>query len=208
MNSFETDMKRAIGSVGFAAGLILQVLILSISKENSEFFLISIPLVCTLPYTTAWLEDYKRGYLKLYISRCGVRSYIWGKYFSCILSGGLLESAAVYIYMHTDKGKGCELYPVLIFMSGMFWAAVSTTLAAITKSKYIAYGGSFVIFYLLIIIYERYFGKIYCLYPAEWINPTHVWVFERYGIVFMLSGFLVILFCIYDRVLRRCIKGA
>ena len=65
MNSFETDMKRAICSVGFIAGLILQIIILNISGETSDLYMISVPLVCTFSYTTAWLEDYESGYLKL-----------------------------------------------------------------------------------------------------------------------------------------------
>ena len=93
-------------------------------------------------------------------------------------------------------------------MSGMLWAAVAATLAAITGSKYIAYGGSFVIYYLLIIIYERYFDEIYCLYPVEWIKPSHIWVLDRYGIVLMLSAFLILIFIIYGRILRRCMENA
>ncbi len=66
MNSFETDMKRAIISKGFLAGFILELLILWKVGGDSELFRVTVPVISTFPYATAWLADYQSGYIKAY----------------------------------------------------------------------------------------------------------------------------------------------
>ena len=92
MNSFETDLKRAFFSVNFLAGLLIECFILWRSGFQSEMFRISVPVLSSLPYTTAWLGDYKSGYIKAYLPRSGTASYILGKFLSCGISGGFGRS--------------------------------------------------------------------------------------------------------------------
>ena len=75
-----------------------------------------------------------------------------------------------------------------------------------SNSRYIAYGGSFVIYYILVILHDRYFEDIYCLYPYEWIQYEHNWIFDEQGIVILLSSLSVLLFLIYYNTVRRCIE--
>ena len=95
---------------------------------------------------------------------------------------------------------------LLIFFSAMVWALLSATLAAISNSRYIAYGGSFVIYYILVILHDRYFEDIYCLYPYEWIQFQHTWLFDEQGIVILLSSLSALLFLIYYNTVRRYIE--
>ena len=69
-----------------------------------------------------------------------------------------------------------------------------------------AYGGSFVIYYILVILHDRYFEDIYCLYPYEWIQFQHTWLFDEQGIVILLSSLSALLFLIYYNTVRRCIE--
>ena len=87
MNSFETDLKRAVISWRFAAGVLVQSIILFLTGVDEKLFYISIPVVCTFPYATAWLSDYQGGFLKSYLIRSGINSYIFGKIFACGISG-------------------------------------------------------------------------------------------------------------------------
>ena len=52
---------------------------------------------------------------------------------------------------------------LMFFASGAFWSLTGMTFAALTNSKYMAYASPFVLFYLLIILYERYFDKLFVL---------------------------------------------
>ena len=68
MNSFESDLKRAVISVPFIAGVIIETIILFTSGFDSDLFKVSVPVAATLPYSTAWLLDYQ-----------GVCSKVWNK---------------------------------------------------------------------------------------------------------------------------------
>lgn len=203
MNSFETDLNRAIGSRAFVLALVIQFFILWKFGIESEMFRVSVPITVTFPYSTAWLTDYQNGFIKQYLPRCGMTAYIIGKFLACGISGGAVLSLTCVLYQLTDEGKEVEISLFLMFLSGMLWACVSATLAVISNNRYIAYGGSFVLYYVLIILYERYFDTLYCLYPVEWYHPKHVWVFEEKGIIVLCSGILFIVFFLYDETIRR-----
>jgi hypothetical protein len=206
MNSFETDMRRAVCNMNFVIGALIEIFILRKCSINDDIFIMSIPIIATLPYSTSWINDYKSGFIKEYLPRCGLMSYIAGRYMACSISGGAVVGVAAWIYSLGKEGKASGINVVLIFVSGMLWAAVATTLSAVSGSRYIAYGGSFVIFYVLVIMYERYFDELYCLYPEEWFMPKHDWVFGQNGIIIMCAGIMVILFFIYYWVLKHHIK--
>lgn len=207
MNSFETDLKRAFGSVNFIAGLLTACIILRLSGAGSEMFRISVPVLASLPYSTAWLGDYQSGYIKEYLPRCGRTSYILGKFLSCGISGGVLLTAACVLCVRESESDGeVTVRFLLIFLSGMLWAVVSATLAAASNNRCVAYGGGFVLFYVLVILYQRYFKTLYCLYPVEWYAPEHTWVFGDTGIVLMLAGMILLVGILYYEELRRCME--
>ncbi len=203
MNSFETDLKRAFINIKFLTGVLVQLLILCKTGMESDLFRVSIPVVVTLPYSTAWITDYTSGFIKEYLPRCGKLSYIAGKFLACGISGGSICSLSFLIYQNTTYGKDAKISLLLLFLSGMLWACAAVTLAAISNSRYIAYGGSFVIFYVLVIVYERYFPGLYCLYPVEWYHPKHVWILGDTGIVLMCVGMILILFLVFFETVRR-----
>jgi len=49
-----------------------------------------------------------------------------------------------------------------------------------------------VIYYVLIILHERYFDKLYVIYPKEWINPSEVWQLGNTGVVLLLIELIVV----------------
>ncbi len=204
MNSFETDLKRALTSYGFVVGFIANLVILFKTGETSDLFKVSIPVICTLPYTTAWLSDYQTGFIKVYLNRTSISAYSWGKILSCGISGGLVVMIPVFIYQVINKDD--TLQYMIVFLIGMLWSTLAATLAAISNSRYIAYGSSFVICYLLVILKERYFDELYCLYPFEWLSPTHTWIFEETGLILMLVGFIIVICLSYCEVIRGYIS--
>lgn len=204
MNSFESDMKRALCSKGFLAGLALVLAMLMKSGFDSQLYRVSVPVLASLPYTTAWLAEEQSGFSRFALMRAGRMPYILGKYFACGISGGLVEAlpAALYRLLCPEEAVAINLW--LVFLSGMLWAVTAAVLTALAKSRYIAYGGSFVVYYILVILHERYFPTLYCLYPYEWFAPTHVWIFGWQGIVIFLAGLLLFLLLLYYELLRRC----
>ena len=82
---------------------------------------------------------------------------------------------------------------LMFFASGAFWSLTGMTFAALTDSKYMAYASPFVLFYLLIILYERYFDKLFVLYPREWLSPSSRWMFGRIGVAVLLIEFSLLM---------------
>lgn len=201
------DMKRAVISWGFGAGLFLETVILILAGFDSDMFRISVPVLASFPYSTAWLLEYQSGYVKACLPRSGVAGYILGKFFACGISGGLLEFTGCFFYrlIMGKEGTG-NMNLFLVFLSGMLWAVCAAVLAAWSNNRFVAYGGPFVLYYLLVILYERYFENLYCLYPYEWLAPEHDWILGEQGIVLLLAGIILLLFCIYYEILRRRIR--
>lgn len=207
MNSFETDLIRAIKSKGFWMSLILELIVLFTAGYQSDLFRMCIPVLCTFPYTTAWLKEYQSGFLKAALPRTSRNGYIWGKFFSCGISGGGVEVLGVWLWsFFVADGTDTAWYPVLLFLSGFFWASLAAVLAAWVNSRYLAYGSSFVMYYLLVILHQRYFKQLYCLDPYEWIQPTHTWLMGVWGVGGLVVGLIGMMGISYYGILRRCME--
>lgn len=205
MNSFETDLKRAVFSVRFLLAAALQLGILWGQGEASLLYKMSVPLACTLPYACGWLDEYKSGYMKLSLVRGSMRGYILGKFLACGVAGGGAETLAVWLYVTVKKPELQWDYG-LTFLTAMLWAAVAAVLAALSNSKYLAYGGAFVICYFLVILCERYWPGLYCLSPYEWLEPRHTWPFGGAGAAILLAGLIFILALWYYTILKGRIE--
>ena len=73
--------------------------------------------------------------------RTEVTAYILGKILACGLSGGGAELLGSWIYVCLKQDENMQWNPLLIFVSGMLWAVLAAVLAALSNSRYIAYGG-------------------------------------------------------------------
>ena len=189
---------------------------LVLSALSSEGMALALPILCALPYTAAFLDDVKSGFIKAYLPRTTVDGYIMSRALGCAISGGLAISLGILAayglaallllpleamrdYLLEPPGYFRQLLETLLmfFASGAFWALVGLTFATLTNSRYMAYASPFVLFYLLVILYERYFDKLYILYPREWLNPSDRWVFGRIGVAVLLlelSALMALLF--------------
>ena len=192
-------------SPGFHSDLIMGAL-------SSEAMALALPILAALPYTASFIDDVKSGFIKEYLPRTTVPRYIAGKAVGCAVSGGLALALGIFIAygfaalmflpMETYPKAG-ETVPnyfgnlmetaLMFFASGAFWSLTGMTFAALTDSKYMAYASPFVLFYLLIILYERYFDKLFVLYPREWLNPSPRWVFGKIGVAVLLIEFSLLM---------------
>ena len=192
-------------SPGFHSDLIMGAL-------SSEAMALALPILAALPYTASFIDDVKSGFIKEYLPRTTVPRYIAGKAVGCAVSGGLALAlgilaaygfAALMFLPMEAYPKAGETVPnyfgnlmetaLMFFASGAFWSLTGMTFAALTNSKYMAYASPFVLFYLLIILYERYFDKLFVLYPREWLDPSPRWVFGKIGVAVLLIEFSLLM---------------
>lgn len=213
MNSLESDLRRALLSGRFLLAVVLELLVLWTQGAESTLHKMCVPVLCALPYAGAWLDERRSGFMKLALVRSTRRGYILGKFLACGLSGGGAEALGAWLcgllksWLAGGEGQGEACHIGLLFLSGVVWSSVSAVLAALSGSKYLAYGGGFVIYYFLVILAERYWQGLYCLYPYEWLAPQHLWVMGERGLAWMLLLAVLVLGMCYWLIVERSLEN-
>jgi len=230
---------------GLPYGFHAQALLAALS---SDIMLLCVPILCALPYTAAFIEDYKSGYIKEYLPRSGKKRYIKGKVLATALSGGMVLFTgvmAIYIVFalvftpmelspnagqETDQiadtsgemeetgekmpDMGMDMRQQTFFMdvlgrafvfslSGSLWSLTGALLASVTLSRYMAYASPFIVFYVLVIICERYLKDLYVLNPQEWLKAQDFWPGGMWGIVLLLLELIVLLSIAFSMSIKR-----
>ena len=157
---------------------------------RSDTFSPFIPILAVLPYTANYIENVKSKFARFFLIRTNYSTYLISQIVVCFLSGGLgiavgtLLAWGVSALLFMPMEKAAEVSPEaailllktceLLFLNGGLWAVVGMTMSTIMESKYIAYASPFIVYYLLVILYERYFPDAWLLYPKNWLNPE-IW---------------------------------
>lgn len=178
-----------------------------------------IPIISVLPFAACYIDDIKSKFARFYLIRIDYRDYLWSRIVVCFFSGGgpiltgsLLSwgiSALLFRPMEIAVEKGAistvSIWPklVLLFLAGGLWAVVGMAMSTLMESKYIAYASPFVIYYILVILCERYFPDAFLLYPPNWTNPE-VWPYGAWGAaIFLIEITLVFSILFVSRAGRR-----
>lgn len=149
-----------------------------------------IPILAVLPFTANYIDDVKSRFARFFLIRTDYTTYLISHILVCFLSGGLViatgtllawgASALLFLPMEKAAEAPTEATTILLktcgllFLNGGLWAVVGMTMSTIMESKYIAYASPFIVYYLLVILYERYFLNAWLLYPKNWLNPE-IW---------------------------------
>ena len=160
---------------------------LFVTALKSDIILLVVPLLAAIPFTTAFVEDVRSGYLKQCLPRTTTTRYLLGKSLSCALSGGLalLGGAVIGLLLFTLVFSPMEIYAefavksrmgeiafslLLLFLSGAMWATVGLLLSTLTMNTFIAYASPFILYYVLVIMQERYFRTTFMLNPKNYLT--------------------------------------
>ena len=220
LSGFEAILDTARSDELLANGFHGQLIYNALS---SDMVLLAVPILCTLPYGAAYIEDIKTGFVKLYISRTSRRGYVWGKFAGCFLSGGLVTvlgtilaygiSKLAFSPMELDVEDGAEVATQFwdtisacgrFFLSGGFWAFLGMVMSSQMESRYISYASPFVFYYLLIILRERYFTWLYVMDPKGWLWPSEEWVLGPWSAAAVnVECLFIALLCFAAAVRRR-----
>lgn len=176
-------------------------------------------IVTPILFSACYVDDIKYKFARYYLIRSNYMSYMLGRVLVCFLGGGgiVLLSAVLSwgistllflpMEMATEKGADItvELWAVLglLFLSGGLWSVAGIAMSTLMESKYIAYASPFVIYYLLVILCERYLPAAYLLYPPNWTNPD-AWPYGAWGAaIFLLELTMVFSILFVIRAGRR-----
>lgn len=162
-----------------------------------------IPILAVLPFAANYIDDVKSKFVRFFLIRTDYTTYLISHILVCFFSGGLVIAAGTLLAWgasmllflpmekaaETPSGASVLLLKTcgLLFLNSGLWAVIGMTMSTIMESKYIAYASPFIVYYLLVILYERYFPDSWLLYPKNWLNPE-IW---PYGVgsaaVFLLE---------------------
>lgn len=149
------------------------------SPEAAAF----LPILAAIPAAAGYVEDIKSKFVQFFLLRSGYRRYLMHRLLTAaitggltgLLGGGLLWGGCALVLLPREgaavPGISSPLTGlVLLFFCGSLWAVVGLAISAFFESKYIAYASPFIIYYLLVILCERYFPNATLLYPPNWLN--------------------------------------
>lgn len=178
---------------------------------DADAMTLSLPICAALPCTAAFVDDIKSGFIKECLPRSGQAPYLAGRCAACALLGflvfavGIAAACTLFALVFTPMEAASEAGPLisasmeellrrtlLFACSGALWSTVGALFAALTESRYMAYASPFVLYYVLVILYERYFDMLYVLYPKEWTSPSSRWVFGDAGVILFVAELTVL----------------
>lgn len=183
---------------------------ITIRALSGSVMLFAAPLLTPIPYAGAFVDDVKSGYLKAYLPRTSVTRYIVGKELACALSGALslvggivlghilitlvLIPIETFSGMPVDPQLGALLGRVGLYgLFGALFAMTGMLLSTMTMNAYMAYAAPFILYYVLIIIQERYARGAFMLNPQNYLTLTGAWPFGGWSAALTI---LVLLACL------------
>ena len=189
-----------------AALLAHQAITLKALSGNAILF--AAPILATIPYSGAFVDDVKSGYLKQFLPRTTVSRYILGKELACAISGFLTLTIGILaghilvslfvLPMETfgetavESQLGELVGKIIIFgFSGALWAMLGMLLSTVTMNTYMAYAAPFILYYVLIILQERYARDIFMLNPQNYLTLTGTWPFGGWSAGITMAVLLI-----------------
>lgn len=144
---------------------------------------------------------------------------------ACALSGGVAVALGILLgyglfalvflprevyvdYVVPSRTGEILLKTTLFFLQGGCWALVGMLLSSIADSVYMAYAGPFILYYVLIILQERYLKKLTLLNPQSYLTLEGYWPLKgRSALIVLLVLFILLLLVLYvieyERMLLR-----
>lgn len=175
--------------------------VLVLNALKSDAWSILVPILAGIPFASEYVEDIKCKFVRIILIREGYSNYLLGHALTCWLSGGgslLLGVLAAYTLttlvvlpmecVTQDSQRIASLVVeqfLILTLNGGLWANVGMSMSTIMESKYIAYASPFIIYYLLVILCERYFQNAYILYPPNW-TTTEIWPYGAWSAAIFL----------------------
>lgn len=170
--------------------------------------LFSTPILAAIPFSNAFVSDVKSGYLKHYLPRTTVNRYVLSKMVSCALSGFVTTIIGIIfgyicIILFVTPAEAFPGIPVesrlpellgktgLYGLAGALWAMVGMLCSTITMNSYMAYASPFILYYVLVILQERYARDYFMLNPQNYLTLEGKWPFGGWSAAITMLVLLI-----------------
>lgn len=178
---------------------------------KGDFGMLTLPALSALPFAAQALHEIKSGAIRPAVFRTGRTAWIVGKAAGCILSGMLLQGAAVglmYLILNGlmvciagqgfPWGENAAFWPMLLrrMLCGGIWAGVGCVIALATETASAAYLAPLCLCYALMMIGTRFFPDAVMLNPMQWVS----------GAAWLLAALLAVTVALQAFFLKRGVQ--
>lgn len=178
---------------------------------KGDFGLLTLPALSALPFAAQALHEIKSGAIRPAVFRTGRKNWIIGKAAGCVVSGMLLQGAAVGLLFLILNGlmrciagqwfpwgDRADFWLLLLnrMLCGGIWAGVGCVIALATETASAAYLAPLCLCYALMMIGTRFFPDAVILNPMQWVN----------GAVWLLVVLLIITIALQALFLKRGVQ--
>lgn len=204
----ETLKQKTEMTYGWTLQFVLETL-------QTDAALLAAPVLCTFPFSSACIDEMKSGMLKNILYRTDKRKYMISKAVSGYFAGMLTLVTAVLLvcllflpvlfFMEAGPEEGTSQYEAIRNLIGLacrygcfggLWSLTGMLMSLLTMNRFMAWIAPFIIDYMLIILHERYFGRLLLFYPKQWLVCTWEWPLKDAGVclwLLLLSGVVFVL---------------
>lgn len=191
------------------------------TATKSDVVLLGMSVICSLPFAVSYIQEAKSKYVIFRLVRCSSKEYLLSKIVTAYVIGGLtivLSFLLFYVVLllgfapvEVQLGQQLSLWMSMqqfvsvlsiYFLVGGFFSLAAMVLGSFSMNYYIAYAASFILFYFLVILHERYMRGFPILDPKEWILHYDRYPFGMFGVAGMsllLSALFGVLFGVYAK---------
>ena len=203
----ESGMPEQFGELSISA---------AVACMQTDVYLLVIPILCTVPFSDSFVEDFHSRFLRQYLPLTSRNRYLVSKTTVTMISGGFALCISQFIVLLVCTIllpiQGVELneYSVtytlfflalsLVFVGSLPWPLAGGIAGAALKNRYMPYAAPFILFYVLSSFQARYFRSFYIFSPQEWIRPAHLELSAAY---LCAAAAAAIAFAIYCFVMRK-----
>lgn len=124
-------------------------------------------------------------------------------------TGALKDTFGQYVNVTAQDALHSNMLLLLLqwsamaFLMGGTWAGLGCLFAVLYRNRYMAYGASFLVSYLIIILLTRFFEQIYIFNPREWFNQTYYWEGGNLGVMALLAECMLLLMLVNGILMSR-----
>lgn len=187
---FCVDVKRAFGSVGFwlaTAGVWAVyyagarevsyapdiLLLFKYSTEASGFNTL-LTLLCVLPYTTSFCQDWNSRYIRSLVARSGLPRYAWSRVIACACSAGASVALGSLLFVLSFAFR----LPLVSTAGGNYEAFATKTLGGALLLN--GYPAAYFAVYIYLAVLAGAFWSVVGLCASAWITNKFVALFAPY----------------------------
>lgn len=216
--NFVDPVVRAFRETGFLyEGFTIDCMTAGLRSDALAAFL---PVLALLPFGGSFADDVKSKFARFFLIRTDYGTYAVSRVIVGFLAGGLavlagalLTWGAMTVVCQPMEQTIAGMEPadlselvdgcILLFLNAGLWSVVGLTMSTFMESKYISYASPFVLYYLLVILSQRYLTDVFLLDPGNWLTSDG-WPFGVWGAgIFLLELSAVFAIVFVIRAVRR-----